>query len=552
MPSRQRAEALRLAHARAAVRAGQQVWASPDVLPFDAWLHREVEAVAEARHLPRLLAATQEWLLWRQCTAECAEALPLIARGALAEGLRRASALAAEYAIVLRAGGSEADLLCQVRAAVRARYGALGVSSARELARDLPCVGDERAVEFAGYLGKTPFMQALAEARARCGYATQFEHRKPPAERAGRAACADRSEELERIAGWCAERLRQDRQARLLIVFHGAPVARERLALYVQQALDAPGWLGGTAEPAHSLVAIEGGDSLARLPLVAHALTSLSLLSGALDFETLSAWLCAPYWSAPDAAGRARVDLWLRGVAPLELDAAGLRELLAREPRGRHAAALGPARELAARLTAAAAHLDWRGGAPREWAVRLSAALAALGWPGAPRASAAQQALQRFTELLSEFGELTLASGSFGRDQALQVFKDLAARIIFRPASGDAPVLITPFLEDPIIRYSGIWVAGLDAGTWPQPVQPNPFVPAAAQRAANIPAASMAGRTAEARALMHAWRARTDELVFSTCALEEDTELAPSPVLESWSALPVPAGALMWLPAALQ
>jgi probable DNA repair protein len=551
VPSRQRAEAVRLAHARAALHAGQRVWASPDVLPFDAWLHREIEAVAESRQLPRLLAGAQEWLLWRQCTATAADALPLITRGALAEGLRRASALADEYGIALRAGGSEADLLCQVRGAVQERCHALSVNSARELARALTCIGDERSVEFAGFLSQTPFVRALSAARERCGYATQFQQAEGGAERAVRIACADRSEEFERIAGWCRKRLRQSPQARLLIVFPGAPAARERLALFVQQALDAPGWLSGMAEPSHGLVAIEGGESLARAPLVAHALTSLSLLVGALDFETLSAWLCAPYWRAPDALGRARIDLWLRRVAPLELDAASLRELLAHDPRGRHGAALAPARELAARLAAAAAHLEWRSGAPRDWAVRLSAALEALGWPGAELTSSAQQARQSFTELLSEFGELTIASRSFRREEALQVFKELAARATFRPASGDAPVLVTPFLEDPIIRYSGICVAGLDASTWPEPVQPNAFLPAAAQRAANIPAASMAGRTAQARALMRAWRSRADELIFSICAREEDTELAPSPLVEKWTSQSVPPECAKWLPVSL-
>ena len=551
MPSRQRAEAVRLAHARDAVRSGQHVWASPDVLPFEAWLHREIEAVAESRQLPRLLAGAQEWLLWRQCTAESTDELPLIARGALAEGLRRASELAQEYAIGVRAGGSEADLLCQVRRAVQERYNALGVSTARELARELPCVGDERSVEFAGFLTQTPFVRALREARERCGFATSFQQPQNGAERAGRIDCADRGEEFERIAGWCRDRLRQNPEARLLIVFPGTPAARERLALFVQQALDAPGWLSGIAEPSHGLVAIEGGDPLVRAPLVAHALTSLSLLVGAIDFETLSGWLCAPYWEAPDAAGRARIDLWLRRVAPLELDATLLRELLANDPRGRHGAALAPARDLAARLTAAAAHLEWRSGAPRDWAVRLSAALEALGWPGAQLTSSAQQARQRFTELLSEFGELTVASRSFGRDQALQVFKELAARATFRPASGDAPVIVTPFLEDPITRYSSICVAGLDASTWPQPVQPNAFLPAAAQRTANIPAATIAGRMAEARALMRAWRARTDELVFSICRREADTDLAPSPLVERWTSLSVPAECAKWLPVSM-
>jgi hypothetical protein len=40
--------------------------------------------------------------------------------------------------------------------------------------------------------------------------------------------------------------------------------------------------------------------------MVAHALTSLNWLNSGADFETVSAWLRAPYWSVPDFAARCR------------------------------------------------------------------------------------------------------------------------------------------------------------------------------------------------------------------------------------------------------
>jgi ATP-dependent helicase/nuclease subunit B len=126
-------------------------------------------------------------------------------------------------------------------------------------------------------------------------------------------------------------------------------------------------------------------------------------------------------------------------------------------------------------------------------------------------------------------------------------------RTAFRPASGDALVTVTPRLEDPLIHYDGIWVAGLDASAWPAPLQINPFLSAAAQRAAGIPAASAAGRTAEARALMLAWRAAADALVLSFPYRAEDLELAPSPLLAEWTqaAASPSAAPFVWLPARL-
>ena len=86
--------------------------------------------------------------------------------------------------------------------------------------------------------------------------------------------------------------------------------------------------------------------------------------------------------------------------------------------------------------------------------------------------------------------------------KALRWLTELADRTHFSPASGDAPITISPSLADPIVRYDGIWVAGLTAASWPQPVQPDPFLPLRAQIAAGVSAASAGGRLAAAHDLM--------------------------------------------------
>lgn len=559
MPSRQRAEAARLALARAAVGAGRRVWATPDILPAQTWLSREIEAAALTSALPRLLSSAQDWLLWRQCAAEFTAHLELVARGALAEGLRRADELAGEYLIPARelanSGGTEGRLLYDVRRAVHARYAAQGVTTVRALAGELACIGSERPVEFAGYRQLPPFLEALGQARQACGYATGTRAPATPARRAQRILAADRGEELERIAHWCRMRLDVDPNARALVVLPGPAALRERLATLLRQSLDPQDWLqeGQARGAAGSRVAIEGGDPLAHAPMVAHALSALSVLTSETAFEAFSAWLCAPYWQRPDAAARARLDLRLRASAPLQFDPATLLALLAAEPPARHGASSTAAAELGARLGAAATQLDARAGSPREWAVRIRGALDALHWPGdAVRGSDEEQTLQRFNELLNEFGELAVAAPVLSRDRALQTFNELAMRTAFRPASGDALVTVTARVEDPIVHYEGIWVAGLDATAWPEPVQINPFLPLASQRTAGIPAASAEGRTAEARALMLAWRAAADDLVFSVAAREEDLELMPSPLLQEWANLaPTPPRPRVWLPALL-
>ncbi len=252
-----------------------------------------------------------------------------------------------------------------------------------------------------------------------------------------------------------------------------------------------------------SIAGIEGGLPLSRSPFAAHALRTLSWLSGRSEFADFSAWLGSPHWQLPDAA-RARLDLWLRERAPLEIEPRGLLTALQAVPEALRTIAS----QLSSCITKAQRHLSGGAASPRDWSQRFTDALESFGILGKdvvrrrPLSSGEVQTHDRFVELLDEFGGLTPSLGTMSRDIAVALLNEWANRTSFRPASGDALVTISSQLSDPIVQYDGIWVSGLHADAWPAPVQPDPFLPLAAQIAAGVPAASAAARSAEARALM--------------------------------------------------
>ncbi|HEY8509360.1 MAG TPA: PD-(D/E)XK nuclease family protein [Steroidobacteraceae bacterium] len=552
VPSRQRAESARLAYAAAALAEGRRSWNTPDILPLEAWFSREIERrVSAGERLPRLLTSAESWLLWRQAASQLTEGLDLVARAPLADALSRASQLAAEYNIDVErlraAPGTETRLLADAQRFVNDAARALGAASVARLVASAECAGDEKPVVVAGFGRLTPRLQALIERRRARGFETRVREPMPLAENRARVVHAsDPTDELERIAEWCSARLAKQPDARLLVVLAGSPAARERLITLIRQTMNPYAALNAHGEGVGALAAIEGGEPLARAPLVAHALTALSWLTRGGELNVWSEWLRSPYWAAPDFAARSRIDLFVRERVPLDLDLPQLSALLAK--------ATGPVaaagRELLAQLGAAAVALDVPSASPRQWSERFRTALAALRWPGLRTLSSdEQQTTMRFGELLDEFGELEAHLRSISRFDAVRWLTELATRIAFRPATGDPLITVSSQLTDPIVRFDGIWVAGLHADAWPAPPQPDPFLPLATQLEAGIPRASAAGQTEEARYLLNAWRAATEELVLSVPARVDDVQVAPSPLLRDWpSEEGVGERTSIWLP----
>jgi len=536
VPTRQRAHAVRLAHAAARLEADARVWGSPSVLVPSAWLRRECERRAESApaEWPRLLGPVEEWWLWRaaaeEATREAAGRNPFLSIGPLAEALRRASGRAAEWDIALKGASpeSEAGLLFEARRIMGARCRELGAASVSASIARLEPVAADRAPQLYGF---DAMPRALARL-ARHGEAAAGPQERGPAEdaqaRARGVRMADAEAQLEAIAAWCRERLAAQPDARLLVMLPGPAAARERLADLVRGCLDPGAVLAGGAD-GRALVGIEGGEPLGSQPLPAQALLSLAVLAGGtLETETLGRWLSSPYWGGVGAAARAALAQYLRqrGAA-----SSSLRELFG-------ALQLAPgelkvaARELEARTRRAASLLGEGSASPRRWSERFDAALTALGWPGVvPADSALQQTRLRWRELLEEFGELAACAGSLGREAALDELRSLAAHTAYRPADEDVPVTISPMLADPVVVYDGIWAAGLSAEVFPLPVAPDPFLPLEAQLAVGMPEAGAAGRRAQAQALVNAWRRAAGELVLSVPVREKDLELLPSPCL---------------------
>jgi probable DNA repair protein len=516
-----------MAYSARVLRLGRRVWASPDVLSWQGWLERGLDrARASGRDVPCRLRSAGSWLLWRDAArSACTQALIPDSLGA---ALRRASQLQDDWNLPPSNLSSEARALRAARGEVATHCREHGWIEPADWPRILPIMGSQSNTRFAGF-GSLPPARAAALRRLDV-LEVKDETDEPEPRRATllRVRCEDVAGELSEAARWARARLEHMPSARLLIVVPQLAQHRQRVLRACAEGLDARALLRPetAGEP---LFAIEGGEPLARHPLVAVALDALAVAAGTADFAALSAALRSPYLGLGETSRGAgvRLDAWLREHNVIEVTSVALRGL-----RQRVAAALG---EAAAQVVdALLAGAPTGPAAPSEWARRMVELLRLRGWPGAGLGSAEQQVRARFDELLGELAALGAAPRLSFAD-AVGLMSQLATQVRFEPASGDVPVTITDALDDPVVRYDGIWVAQLSAHAWPPPAAPDPFLPLAQQLAAQMPQASASGQLALARQAMAAWRRCASEHVASWARAESDVTYEPSGLLQDFA-----------------
>jgi probable DNA repair protein len=538
VPTRQRAAAVRLAHTAAQLAAGARAWNTPDVLPWSGWLERSLDAAAaRSGQVPRRLSGSEEWLCWREAVRAAGADAAVLFADALVDSVRRAVTLLDDYALPLRAAASaESALLLGARRWFREhclQRGVVGITSWQDCAAHLAPVSRTRLVGF------TTLGAARRQWLERLGVSIDAAPAPAPVGVRIRA-CPDPDGEAAAAADWCAGVLQADPRARVLLV---VPRLAERTHRW-QRALCERLEYGSILEPgipAEAAFGLEGGAPLQRYPLMAGALHLIALSAGRGDFDRLSAVLRSPYFAALDADARLAVDLWLREHNVDTADPVLLHGLLPALSATAGAAAGAVFAQLLTALAQGAP--DGAGPAsPAEWAAAYAQRLAACGWPGTGLSSPEQQARQRFEDLLNEFAALAAQPRPLEAAKACDLLEALAARSAFEPASDDAGVTLTASLDDPIVCYDGVWIAGLTAEAWPPPAHPDPLIPMALQLAAGIPGASTDGQRRLAIAALGQWARAARSCQGSWVRSDGDLRCTPSPLLAEYAAGPVSDG----------
>lgn len=541
--SRRLAHWLRAAYAAEAQAQGQQVWLTPQVLPWSAWLRavcREQRALqADA---PRFLSDLQTRTIWEHIVAASPQGGELLNPGQAAANAVRSWQRLHQYRIPVAAISAYPMEETQAFAAWAqaftertqknnwldgARFAGWLKSTQHLPVAALGLVGFERL---------TPDMQMLLDDWRGRGCAVHLSEVRLSEVSGGVSSvqvmsAADSSEELECAARWARRQLESDTQ-RIAVVVPQLNTRADQVRRVFESVFNPSARSIG---PSSGVAAFDvmASPSLNTYPLVHHALLLLQLAQGRADTRLIGQLLRSPFFvgAEQEASARALADIRAREDRREHWD---LGEL------ARFALATGCQLLGAAIQVASQTAREQRDAAlPSTWTERFNGMLKKAGWAqGRSLDSTEQQTRAKFHDVLAELSALDEPildkGGRINFAQALSYLRDACAAERFAPESSDQPVTVIDADTVSGMEFDALWVMGLHAGDWPPAPQPDAFLPIELQRHYGLPEASAELCLERARAQLQNLVQSAERVVLSWPQHDQDAELRPSPLLAVW------------------
>lgn len=547
--NRRLANALLKAYAEDQAARGLEAWASPQILPLQAWLTHCWDQGQSRGLLPALLLLTaeQELRLWEQIIRESNlhDTLLNIAQTAKSassawhllqnwrldpwdENGAGAQHPLTEDAKTFRELARTFLTLCEREHYVdSARAHAFIIEACKTGVLPLPA-----KIVFTGFDEFSPSHEVLIAALRQYSQVEITETLLPNKNAASSISVqsyADTEQELLAMAGW-AQRLLAQGLSPIACIIPNLTQIRGQVEKILTRVLAPEHLLPGhpsTALPFN----IAGGVALSHFPLVHAALYSLALSLGEHPLNTYSPLLRTPFIqdAMREYSLRARLDSQLREVGCDHLNLIAFHHLL-RQPQQIQCTGLLAALESVTAIALPAYAL------PSLWAAIFSKQLLCWGWPGERiLQSADHQILQRFQKLLADLALYDHIEGPLEPQQALKLLQQLADQTLFQAKQDAAPLQVLGVLEATGQVFATTWVLGLHDGIWPTAPAPHPFIPLQIQRLYNMPHSSSARETHFCAQLTTRLSQSAPEVIFSYPLQKGDEALRMSPLLKTFN-----------------
>jgi probable DNA repair protein len=518
---------------------GRRAWRAPRIEPLSAWVAKawEHSLVSEgAAGQLQLLSPTQSRQLWQSLPVVDGPLTPALT-GLIESAWRLSHDWQITPARIREVGrGTDAEQFGQLAehyAQTCRDKGWLDRVSAMSALLPEIAAGPawlDPSLLFVGFDVWTPGLAGLAAALETGGCPTTVSQPTRREARVYQASFSDQIQETDALVAWAAARIGAQPDSSVGVV---VPDLLESGELVRRRLLDAvdPHW----RQRARALVPVTGGANrqLAQLGLVHAALLGLELPTARLDYQRLGQLLRSPYLGQGEAAGRARLDRWLRERGQRQAE---LVTVVAQ------AGEFCP--QLAARLESVMAQAPPRRLEAADWSRWIRSHLERLGWPGKGALDRDEQtALRAWQVLLDNFVSCGLIHGAMSWGEARRLLTALArVEPVSEPAQARGIQILNP-KEALGQSFDALWIGGLHGDAWPPPARPNPLVPVSLQRKAGVPAASPQAYARQAQGVLERLWAASAQVICSQAGKRGEEHLTPSPALRDLP--PVAADALL-------
>ncbi|MCD6055239.1 MAG: repair protein [Gammaproteobacteria bacterium] len=507
--------------------------ATPDILPYSAWLKRCIINPGRPDLFSgyTLLSEMDESTLWEQCLKE--EDHPL-APSALASLVQEAWQRLCEWQVPeldwqQAARGEQRKLIgwikcfeseCKNKKLLpAARF--LDALLTRLLENNIPL---PRQLIFVGFHQKTPALQRLCHVLQQKGHHIGF-YETPAQETAAIQTfiCQDPLQEYRKMAEWAYEILHNDQNAFIGCIVPDLPQSRRALLRAFNETAHPFINIPGACEESLSFN-ISYGEMLIHYPIIYTALLWLKLSITPLSVAEWQVLLDSPYLGdySLDYALRAQLIRQLQKQTISSLSLAQFTALSSTLPLWQMRL------DKINALSRASSFIQ----APSLWRNEIKAILQLSGWPGQRTLNSTEyQALQRFEALLEELQALDLIMSACTFKAILYELKKRATNTLFQPQSVPARIQIIGVLEAAGLPFTHVWFAHADAAKWPPSPNPNPFIPFSVQRQYGLPHCDALHESRFAKTIMKHLKEEAGQLFYSYSIFDKNTQQLPSPLL---------------------
>ena len=515
---------------------GQQAWRLPAIYAIENWITEQwqqlvTSALPGGDAVP--LTPSQELLLWEQVIEADSDKPDLLNAAGLAHGALRAHQALSLWCVdngelaSYREPGVE--LLQRWRNHFGQRLQQLNAITRTELTGRLRDAYQQTQLPRRQRIVLVDF-QTLAPLHRQLLHAAGSEVEEFPWPRATPASCSraaftDSQQELQQAALWARQQLEANPMHRVGIIIPDLPNRRQQVERVFRELFE-PRYTHPDTPRYTAPFNISTATPLASTPLVAAALKLLKLNYPRQPLADYCALLNSPFWGDRDnqLAVRALAEKRLRELGRSQPRALDFRECCSDRHQGFAADALIRFENLRRRASHRASYPAWQ--------QLFGQQLAILGWPGSrPADSVEYQQLRHWEALLEQFAALQSVAPQPTIAEALQQLERLAQTTPFQAETEDSPVQILGLLEGAGLRFDHLWMMGMDDRQWPPTPEPNPLLPIELQRRHNMPRASAERELELAGKLLHSYRNRADNQLFSYCRFDGDAELSASALI---------------------